>query len=223
SASGAADASRELGIDPHKITVVHNGVDSDLFRPLTGVGQVPGRIITTTSADVALKGLVYLIEALAKVRTERDAHLVVVGRPRPGGRVLAAIDRFAMSEHVTFEAEVDNLRLVELYATSEVAVVPSLYEGFSLPAAEAMASGVPVVATTGGALPEVVGTDGTCGTLVASRDAGALATAIAALLDVPAARARMGAAGRERVLRMFTWQRTAERTVDVYRQVISPC
>lgn len=223
STTGMRDATAELGVDPRRIKVVHNGVDTDLFKPLPEIDRIPGRVITTTSADVVLKGLVYLIEALAKVRTEHDAHLVVIGSPRPGGRVLAAIERFGMTDHVTFESKIDSLRLAELYATSEVAVVPSLYEGFSLPAAEAMSAEVPVVATTGGALPEVIGTDETCGVLVEPRDVGALAVAIVELLDDRARRAEMGAAGRQRVLEMFTWERSAEATADVYREVIAGC
>lgn len=223
STTGMRDAVAELGVDQRRIKVAHNGVDTDLFKPLPEIDRVPGRVITTTSADVALKGLVYLIEALAKLRTERDAHLVVIGTPRRGGRVLAAIERFGMTDHVRFESKIDSLRLVELYATSEVAVVPSLYEGFSLPAAEAMSAEVVVVATTGGALPEVIGTDETCGVLVGPRDVGSLASAISALLDDPVRRAEMGAAGRRRVLEMFTWERSAERTADVYREVIAGC
>ena len=222
--SGSRDASRELGVDPRRITVVHNGVDIELFKPLPDIERTPGRIITTTSADVPLKGLVFLIEALAKVRTENDnAHLIVIGTPKKGGRVLDAIDRFGVADHVTFESKVDSLRFTELYATSQVAVVPSLYEGFSLPAAEAMASEVPVVATTGGSLPEVVGTDGVSGILVPPRDAGALATAIGELLTDQDRRTAMGVAGRKRVLDMFTWTKTAERTADIYREVIGKC
>lgn len=223
SATGKRDAAVELGVDPDRITVVHNGVDTDLFKPMPDVKRVPGRIITTTSADVPLKGLVYLIEALAKLRTERDAHLVVIGAPRRGGKVLQAIARFDVTDAVTFESNIDSLRLAELYATSEVAVVPSLYEGFSLPAAEAMASGVPVVATTGGSLPEVLGTEGGTGILVPPKDVGALAVAIRDLLDDPARRDEMGLSGRQRVLDMFTWNRAAEATASVYREAIAGC
>ena len=105
---------------------------------------------------------------------------------------------------------ITDAELAHRYGEAEVAVVPSLYEGFSLPAIEAMACGVPVVATTGGALPEVVGRDGETGLLVPPDDPGALAAAIGRLLDDPALRARLGAAGRQRVLHRFTWQVTAE-------------
>lgn len=221
--SGRNDAIEEFGIPAGRVSVVPNGVDTELFRPLPRIERKAGRIITTTSADVPIKGLVYLIEAVAKLRTERDVELVVIGKLRKDGPVKAAIDRFDIGDSVHTETDVDSLRLVELYATAEVAVVPSLYEGFSLPAAEAMACEVPVVATTGGALPEVIGTEGRAGTLVRPRDAGALAAAIASLLDDPEHRIAMGRAGRERVLERFTWRRAAELTVERYRAAMSAC
>ncbi len=140
------------------------------------VKRVPGRLMTTASADVPLKGLTYLIEALAKVRTEReDAHLVVIGRPRHKSAVPAQLERLGLTDAVEFVSGVTDERIVELYAEAEIAVVPSLYEGFSLPAIEAMACGVPLVTTTGGALPEVVGPSGDTAMTVPTADAGALA------------------------------------------------
>jgi glycosyltransferase involved in cell wall biosynthesis len=111
-------------------------------------------------------------------------------------------------------------RIVELYAEAELAAVPSLYEGFSLPAVEAMACGVPIVSTTGGALPEVVGRDGDTALLVPPGDASALATAVLRALGDPALRARLGAAGRDRILERFTWRNTALGTVEHYRAVL---
>jgi glycosyltransferase involved in cell wall biosynthesis len=111
-------------------------------------------------------------------------------------------------------------RIVELYAQAEVAAVPSLYEGFSLPAVEAMACAVPIVATTGGALPEVVGRDGETGLLVPPADPSALAAALGRVLDDPELRERIGAAGRQRVLERFTWRRTAEGTMEHYRALL---
>ena len=133
-------------------------------------------MLTTASADVPLKGLSYLIEALAKVRTEReDAHLVVIGRPRHKSAVPAQLERLGLTDAVEFVSGITDERVVELYAEAEIAVVPSLYEGFSLPAIEAMACGVPLVTTTGGALPEVVGPPGDCAMTVPTGDADALA------------------------------------------------
>ena len=221
SESSARDITTQMGVRPERLSVVPVGVDTALFRPLAHVERVPGRLMTTASADVPLKGLVPLLEALAKVRTERHAELVIVGRPRDGGLVPATIERLGLEGAVTIAGVVDNLRMVELYAEAEVAVVPSLYEGFSLPAVEAMACGLPLVTTTGGALPEVVGDDGSCALLVPPNDPGALAAAIVRALDDGALRARLGAAGRERVLRRFTWRATAQATVDVYREVMA--
>lgn len=221
--SACRDAVREFGVDTKRVTVVPNGVDTELFRPMEGARRVPGRLITTASADVPLKGLVYLIEALAKVRTETDAELVVVGAPRPGSAVARTIDRLDLASAVRFEGRVDWARLVELYSQAEVAVVPSLYEGFSLPAVEAMSSGLPLVATTGGALPEVAGPEGTAARLVPPGDPGALALAISSLLSDPSERSRLGAAGRARALELFSWTKAAERTTEVYEHLIASC
>jgi glycosyltransferase involved in cell wall biosynthesis len=130
------------------------------------------------------------------------------------------IERLGLSNAVTFVSGVTDERIVELYAEAQIAVVPSLYEGFSLPAVEAMACGVPVVATTGGALPEVVGTDGETGLLVPPGDPGALATALIRALDDHELRARLAEAGRRRVLERFTWRACAEMTVAHYWQLL---
>jgi len=179
---------------------------------------VPGRLMTTASADVPMKGLAPLLEALAKVRTERpDAHLVIIGRAKERSKIPALIDRLGLTDAVQFVSGVTTERIVELYAEAEVACVPSLYEGFSLPAVEAMACGVPVVATTGGAVPEVVGTDGETGLLVPPGDPSALSAGILRALGDADLRARIGAAGRERALSKFTWHQSAVGTVEQWR------
>lgn len=224
SEAARADVCREFDVQPERIEVVHNGVDTDLFAPSPEVAKVPGRIVTTASADVPLKGLLFLIEALGKLRTEREhAHLVVVGQAAERGAIAAGMDRFGVRDYVTFENGIGWDRLVQLYREAEVAVVPSLYEGFSLPAIEAMACGTPLVATDGGALPEVVGTDGDAALVVPAGDAGAMAGAIGRLLDDTDLRDRIGEAGRHRVLAGFTWRAAAEATVDRYRVVMSGC
>lgn len=220
SESSKRDIVEQMGIAPSQLAVVPVGVDHTRFRPLGVRAPVPGRIMTTASADVPLKGLVPLLEAVAKVRTERDAELVVIGRPRPESRVEETIDRLGLAGAVRFVSGVSDERIVELYAEAAVAVVPSLYEGFSLPAVEAMACGVPLVATTGGALPEVVGRDGDTGLLVPPGDPGALAVALGRVLDEPELAARLSLAGRQRVLQRFTWRACAEATVEHYRWVL---
>jgi glycosyltransferase involved in cell wall biosynthesis len=220
SESSAADIVTDFGLRPSDLTIVPVGIDPGLFRRHDDVARVPGRIVTTASADVPLKGLVVLLEAVAKLRVERDVELVVVGKRRRGGVTDHAISRFGLSDAVEFVSGIDDAALVRLLNTAEVAVVPSLYEGFSLPAIEAMACTTPLVATTGGALPEVVGADGETALLVDPGDPSAIALAVGRLLDEPDLAARIGAAGRARVLDRFTWTSAAKQTVEVYRTAI---
>src|ERR1700681_3313865 len=146
--------------------------------------------MVTSSSDVPMKGLVPLLEALAKLRTERAVELVVIGRPQEGGRVARTIERLGLAPAVRCVSGISDDELACLYAEAEVAVVPSLYEGFSLPAIEAMACGVPLVATTGGALPEVAGADGETALLVTPDDPGALAQQLIDVLGDDPLRAR---------------------------------
>jgi glycosyltransferase involved in cell wall biosynthesis len=215
-----SDIHAQMGVARERLTVVPVGVDHTVFRPYDDVAKRPGRLMVTTSSDVAMKGLVPLLEAVAKLRTERDVDLVVIGRPRRGGRVAAALERLGLADVVSTVSGVSDEELARLYGEAEVAVVPSLYEGFSLPAIEAMSCAVPVVATTGGALPEVVGPHGECGLLVEPNDPDALVAAIRTLLDDAALRARLGANGRRRVMRRFTWEVTARGTAACYDAVV---
>jgi len=220
SESSKADIAAQMGVDPARMTVVPVGVDHTVFRPRAERPRVPGRIMVTSSSDVPMKGLVPLLEAVAKLRTERDVELVVIGRPTEGGRVARTIERLGLGPAVRCVSGISDDELAGLYAEAQVAVVPSLYEGFSLPAIEAMACGVPLVATTGGALPEVVGADGETGLLVTPDDGEALAGAIRRILDDPALAERLGEGGRRRVLGRFTWQATARGTAEQYRAVL---
>lgn len=215
------DIHTDMGVDRDRMRLVPVGVDPDLFAPLDHVARISGRLITTASADVALKGLSYLLEAVAHLRAEgRPVTLTVIGKPK-SGKSMDLITSLGLSAHVEFVSGVTDERIVELYAESELAVVPSLYEGFSLPAIEAMCSGTPLVATDGGALPEVTGRDGDTVLQCPAGDSRALATTIARGLDDAELRARIGAAGRQRVLERWTWARCAQMTVDQYREVLA--
>jgi glycosyltransferase involved in cell wall biosynthesis len=214
------DIHADMGVSYDRMRLVPVGVDPDLFRPLPHVERRPGRLITTASADVALKGLAYLLEAMAKLRTERNVTLSIIGKPR-AGKSMDLIDKLGLRPHIDFVSGVSDERIVELYAEAELAVVPSLYEGFSLPAIEAMCTGTPLVATDGGALPEVTGVDGETVLSCAAGDVDALAAAIRRGLDDADLRARVGVGGRERVLERWTWQRCAAMTVEQYREVLA--
>ncbi|MFD8193164.1 glycosyltransferase family 4 protein [Streptomyces wuyuanensis] len=222
SGSSEQEIVEHLGVRPERLRVVHIGADTDLFSPDPSVAEVPGRIVTTSSADVPLKGLVYLVEALAKLRTEQpDAHLVVVGKRAEDGPVARMIERYGLGDAVRFVKGISDRELVDLVRSAQVACVPSLYEGFSLPAAEAMATGTPLVATTGGAIPEVTGPDGGACLAVPPGDAHALAGALGRLLGDADLRRRIGTAGRARVLSRFTWARAAQGTAQLYREAIA--
>ncbi len=220
SESSKRDICEEMGARPGQLRVVPVGVDVDVFRPRPDVTRVPGRIMATSSSDVPMKGVVPLLEAVAKLRTERHIELVVIGKPRRESNVQATIDRLGLGDAVSFHGGVTTDRIVELYASSQVAVVPSLYEGFSLPAIEAMACGVPLVATPGGARPEVVATDGRTGLLVPPDDPSALALALGRVLDDRELAGRLSEQGRRRVLERFTWRACAVSTLEHYRWTI---
>ncbi|WP_086709385.1 glycosyltransferase family 4 protein, partial [Streptomyces antimycoticus] len=136
SGSSRREIVEDLGVRPDRIHVVHIGADTGLFSPDPAVPVTPGRIVTTSSADVPLKGLVYLIEALAKVRAENpEAHLVVVGKRPQEGPVATTMARHGLEDAVEFVKGISDAELVDLVRGAQIACVPSLYEGFSLPAA----------------------------------------------------------------------------------------
>ena len=219
SESARRDIADAFAIPPSRITVVPNGIDTEEFRPLADVQRNPCQIITTASADQPLKGTQHLIPAVAElVRTFPDLKLVFIGRPKPGGKTEALIERANLEQHIEVHTGISNEALVELYARSTVAVVPSEYEGFGLPAGEAMACGVPVVSTDGGALPEVVGD---AGVVVPAKSPEALAAAIGDLLQNEPRRHALAAAGRARVCEQFSWERAAERMVSHYEAVMA--
>ena len=219
SENSITDINKDMGVSLDRMRLVPVGVDPDLFKPLPHVQRKPGQLITTASADVALKGLSYLLEALAKLRSERNVRLTIIGKPK-SGKSADLIDSLGLRDCIDFVSGVSDERIVELYAESELAVVPSLYEGFSLPAIEAMCTGTTLVATDGGALPEVTGRDNDTVLSCPAGDANALAAAIRRGLDDAVLRERIGAAGRQRVVERWSWRHCAELTVAQYREVL---
>ncbi len=213
------DIAKDFGVDPARMQVILLGVDTKFVPPTTP--RVPGRIMAMASADAPMKGIITLLEAFAKLRTERDAELVLVSKPQPGGRTEKVIERLGIGSHVRFVSGVTDAELVQLMGSAEVACVPSLYEGFSLPTAELMACATPLVVSRAGAIPEVTGPDGLCADLVTPGDVGELKAALERMLDDPERRARMGAAGRERVQELFSWRAVAVTVAEAYERVIA--
>ena len=219
SESSRRDIAQDFGVDPARMQVILLGVDEGFRPPVTP--RVPGRILAMASADAPMKGIATLLEAFAKLRVERDVELVLVSKPAPGGRTEQLVEQLGIEGHVRFVHGVSDAELVELMGSAEVACVPSLYEGFSLPTAELMACATPLVVSRAGAIPEVVGPDGLCADLVTPGDVGELEQALERMLDDEDRRARMGAAGRQRVEDMFSWRAVAEATAEAYDEVIA--
>lgn len=220
SQSSARDIVGEFGVDPGRVEVIPLGVDPEVFRP-PAKPRVPGRVVAMASADTPMKGISTLLEAFAKLGTERDLELVLVAKPVPGGLTETLVERLAIADSVRFVNDIDDSELAELIGSAEIACVPSLYEGFSLPTVEAMACGTPLVVSRGGAIPEVVGEDGLCADLVTPGDVPELAHALGALLDDPARRRAMGGAGRLRALERFSWRSVAVATARAYERAIA--
>ncbi len=212
-----SDISREFRIPLQRFRVVPNGINTELFYPIPEIKRDPNRIIATNSADTPLKGLNFLLQAVAKVSETRKIRLTVVGMPKKNGSIEKLIRKLGIGRLITFTGRIDNMEFVRQYARASVAVVPSVYEGFGIPAGEAMACGLPVISTTGGALPEVVGN---AGILVPPADPEALVKTIMELLDNPGRAEKLGRAGFKRVHTLFTWEKAAERTIEAYMEAI---
>ena len=212
SQSSREDICRDFRVPPRNVRVIPLGVDTRLFHP-RNAPRVPGRIVAVASADSPLKGISTLLRAFAKLITERDVVLTLVSKPAPGGPTEQLVAELALGEKVQFVSGISDTELAELVASAEIAVVPSLYEGFSLPAVEHMASGTPLVASRTGALPEVTGD---AALLVTPGDAEELATALRRLHDSPRERERLSAAALARVHERFAWRAVARATVAEY-------
>ncbi len=218
SEASRTEIEKYFGIPEKDVAVVYNGTDAELFRPHPEVEKEADLIFIGRTED-RKKGIGTLLEALSLL-PEHVTLKIIDGRIPENGLVPRLIERFGISGRVKFQdrfLEVDEL--VREYSTGKIAVVPSFFEGFGFPASEAMACGLPVIANAAGALPEVVGTDGTAGRLVPPRDARAMADAITDILSEPDKSARMGAAARERVQQVFRWDQAAAELVDVFEEV----
>lgn len=211
------DIAKDFKISANRLKVVPNGINTSLFRPVPQVERRENRFIVTNSADTPLKGLKFLLMATAKISKTRPIELIVVGQPKKDSGIAKLVGRLGIQDRVTFTGRISDEEFIRQYAMATAAVVPSVYEGFGLPVGEAMACGVPVISTTGGALPEVVGD---AGILVPPGDDGALAKAMLTVMDHPDYAQKLGRDGFRRVQENFTWEKAAQRTVDVYREVI---
>jgi len=218
SEASRVEIERYFGIAQKDVPVVYNGTDAELFRPVDRPKETDLLFVGRT--EDRKKGIGTMLEALSML----PAHVrlkIVDGRIPPDGLVPRLVERFGIAERVTVIDRMLSIEeLVAQYSTARVALVPSFFEGFGFPASEAMACGLAVVANAAGALPEVVGTDGSAGRLVPQRNARAMADAIADILAEPGRAERMGASARRRIQNAFRWDDAAARLVDVFEDTI---
>ncbi len=220
SQSSAEAIERSLKVPQDRLRLVYNGIDANLFKSDDSVLKEPNSLILVNSGEQSIKGVPYLLKALQLLRNGTEVKLTVVGSPTPDGQYLKLVKEYGLGDIVTFTGRVTMEELVKHYLASEICVVPSLYEGFGLPAAEAMSCQLPVITTRAGALPEIVGQDGDTGILVPPADPDALAVAVKRLLGDESLRRKMGEAGRKRVERNFSWEQAAKKTLEVYQEVL---
>lgn len=199
--------------------VIFNGVDTELFRPLDGVIKNQSAILTTSSSDQPLKGLNGLLLALDALRHDiPELRLHIVGELKPDGENDKLIKRLNLASYIQFHNGLSSDALVELYNQVSVVVCPSLYEGFGLPAAEALACGTAVISSDGGALPEVVGD---AGIIYPAGDHQRLGEAIKELLSKPSLRQALEQRGRARAETLFCWDRVAKEFNDYYQKILA--
>ena len=220
SQSSAEDIRRIFKVPDNALRVIHNGIDTDLFNCDGNAPKEPHSLIMVSSGGGHTKGVPYLLQALHTLRREVEVKLTIVGNNHPDCEQVRLVKENGLEDIVTFTGGIEREELAKRYAKAEIAVAPSLYEGFGLPTAEAMACQLPVVVARAGALPEVIGKDGETGILVPPADSDTLATAIKRLLDDGALRRRMGEAGRKRVQENFSWEQAAKKAVQVYEELL---
>jgi glycosyltransferase involved in cell wall biosynthesis len=228
SQSSAKDTRLFFKVPADKLRVIYNGIDTQIYSMNEEASPNRDGLIMVGNTDDRKKGVLYLLQALELLRedgikltivddAERHSSYIEDVGPLPsyGFKLVRKLNLDGM---VHFTGRLTREELAQHYSAAQIAVVPSLYEGFGIPAAEAMACGTPVIATTGGALPEVVGN---AGILVPPGSADALAVAIKQLLNDEEIQRRMSEAGRKRVEEKFNWEQAARRTLEVYQEVLT--
>lgn len=213
-----SDICAAYGIAQGQVSIIANGVDTEFFSPSNQIARQPLRLISTASSDQPLKGQKFLLHALAQLRQiTPEIKLIIIGQYQAGGDTAKQIEALDLASSIEFKSGLTTPELVDEYRRASVAITPSLYEGFGMPALEAMACGTPVITTDGGALPEVVGN---AGVIVPAGDTEALATAIAHLLANKTARDRLSDLGLLRVEANFSWHAAATAMTRYYRKSV---
>lgn len=206
----------KLGIDPKKIAVIHNGIDTEVFIPNNDRSR--GNNILWIGRYTPGKGIRFLIDAFALiVQCHPDAHLLMIGDGPQMEEIQQKIQKLGLFAHITQKTFILNEDLPALYQSSDVFVLPSLSEGVPRTILESMACGIPVVCTD---LPQLVDLVKGAGLLVPARDPEAIASAIIKIIKNPDYAAKLGKTGTERIVKYYSWNDTVEKTLLLYKEVL---
>ena len=216
--SSIRDINEEFGVDKKKMTRIMNGIDCSIFYPEEAVPKINKRIVTVASSDVPLKGLDYLIHSLNKIKLKfPEVSLSVIGEKKKGGHTDRLINRLNLQGQINFFSNLTQDQIRKIYCESELAVIPSLYEGFGFAAIEAMACNVPLISTSGGALPEVIED---CGKIINPMSSEEIySSVIEAFLNKKDYENR-AKKGLNRIKKSFSWDEIAKQYEKVYLEEI---
>jgi glycosyltransferase involved in cell wall biosynthesis len=227
SQSSAKKTEHFFKVPANKLRVVYNGIDTEIYKRDEKASKERDGLIMVGNTDDRKKGVLYLLQALQTLGKDGIKLTIVDDAERHSSYVedvgplpsygFKLVRKLNLDGLVQFTGRLTQEELVKRYSAAKIVVVPSLYEGFGLPAAEAMACGTPVIASAGGALPEVMGD---AGMLVPPGRADALAAAIKQLLNDEEAQRQMSEAGRKRVEEKFNWEQAARKTLEVYQELL---
>ena len=212
------DVISEFKVDEKKITVIPNGIDIGTFKPSSIKKPLGFRIVTTASADIPLKGLRHLILALPRViRQFPLTSLTVIGKSPEKSNLNNLIDDLDLEDKITFRSGISEEEIVKTYHDSDIAVIPSLYEGFGFGAGEAMACGVPLISTDSGGLKQVIGD---AALKIKPGSVNEIEDGILKLFSEEKIRQDLAEKGRERMEEFFDWKIAALAYIEVFKKII---
>jgi glycosyltransferase involved in cell wall biosynthesis len=216
------DVEAAFDLDPAKVRTVHNGIDTDTFRPLLGVERQPDKLLYVGNSEDRNKGARFFLKALDLLKDDIDFRVTFVDNFKHNLKLAPRlVDEYGLNSRVDFTGRISTEDLVRHYNEAKLLVTSSVHEGFGLPLAEAMSCGAPVLGTEIGAYREIV-EHGDSGWLVPPSDPEALADAIRMLWNDPGLRQRLGEGGRKRILAKFNWRKAAQETLAVYEEIVPP-
>lgn len=218
SSNSSQDIAKDFRCNEGNITVIHNGLDVNIFIPYEDIKRDPLKLITTASADVPLKGLDYTLTALSILKNEfQNMNLTVIGKLKKDGHTSRLIERLGISDSIVFKTNLTKKEIAEEYAKSSVAIVSSLYEGFGYPVIEAMSCSTPLIAANTSSIPELIGN---YATLIPPKDSTSLANSIKLIINNYDKYKSISNKGRDHIIKKFNWLKITDEYEDsIYKAI----